>query len=176
MKLRASLLIVALSFLSLSASAYEFSTGKFFLRGAVGPTINVFKHDTTPGGGLMLSGEVEYVLSKPWSLIGGLRPVFATGSIDLEFGFGGKYRWDNLGVPLVLYSSIELTPAILLPTNGASTHFNLGLRPSVGMDYFVMRDLVVGTQLAIDPSWLVNQQFESFEASIDFLVSVMYRI
>jgi hypothetical protein len=180
MKLNTKAIFMA-ALVSLSASAYEFSTGKFFVRGAVGPMINVFRYDAipeqaTPSGGLMLAGEVEYVVSKPWSVIGGFRPTFATGAIDLEFGVGGKYRWDNLDVPLVLYGSVELTPALLVPTNGADTHFNLGIRPGAGLDYFVMHNLIVGAQLAVNPSILIDQQYRKFEASIEFLFSVMYEI
>lgn len=180
MKLNTKVFILA-ALVSLSASAYEFSTGKLFVRGAVGPMINVFRYDAipqqaTPSGGLMLAGEVEYVVSKPWSVIGGFRPTFATGAIDLEFGVGGKYRWDNLDVPLVLYASVELTPALLVPTNGADTHFNLGIRPGAGLDYFVMHNLIVGAQLAVNPSILIDQQYRKFEASIEFLFSVMYEI
>jgi len=181
MKLNISVFTVLIALFGLSASAYEFSTGKVFVRGAVGPMINVFRYDAipeqaSPSGGLMLSGEVEYVVSKPWSLIGAFRPTFATGAVDLEFGVGGKYRWDNLDVPLVFYTSVELTPALLVPTNGANTHFNLGIRPGAGLDYFVMHNLVVGAQLAVNPSILVDQQFRSFEASIEFLFSVMYEL
>lgn len=181
MKLNANVLAVLVALFSVSSSAYEFSTGKVFVRGAVGPLINVFRYDAnpaqaTPSGGLMLAGEVEYIVSKPWSVIGGFRPTFATGAIDLEFGVGGKYRWDNLDVPLVLYTSVEVTPALLVPTNGANTHFNLGIRPGAGFDYFVMHNLVVGAQLAVNPSILVDQQFRSFEASIEFLFSVMYEV
>jgi hypothetical protein len=124
----------------------------------------------------MLAAEAEYVVSQPWSLIGGFRPTFSAGSIDLKFGAGAKYRWADLGMPIILYSALELTPAVLLPTNGASTHFNIGLRPSFGLDYFVMGDLVLGAQLALDPSFLVTDRFRGFEASIEFLFGIMVKI
>lgn len=180
MKLK-SLIVVACFVSSTSALCYEFSTGKVFLRGAVGPAINVFRYDdltseASPSAGLMLAIEGEYIVAQPWALIGGFRPTFSTGSIDLKFGFGARYRWDNLGMPIILSTGLELTPALLVPTNGASTHFNLGIRPSFAAEYFVMRDLVLSAQLALDPSMLVTERFRSFEASIEFLFGVAVKI
>ena len=176
-----SLAILACLLASTSALSYEFSTGKVFLRVVVGPVVNVFRYDdlsseASPSAGLMLGLEAEYVVTRPWSLIAGFRPTFSSGSIDLKFGAGAKYRWDNLGMPIILYTALELTPALLVPTTNASTHFNLGIRPSFGADYFVMRDLVLGAQLALDPSMLVTERFRSFEASIEFLLSIMVKI
>jgi hypothetical protein len=165
----------------LNAASYEFSTGKVFLRGVFGATVNVFRYDAipseaSPGAGLMLGLEADYIVTRPWSLIAGFRPSFSPGYVDLGFSVGAKYRWDDVVAPITLYGSLELTPAVLLPVAPSSVHFNMGLRPSFGFEYFLMRDLVVGGQLAIDPSWLVTKRFSSFEGSIDIAGSIMYKI
>lgn len=180
-KLHRHLVVLAFAVFCCDLSAYEFSSGKFFLRGVVGPGVNVVRFDedpnqTTPGAGLILGVEGEYVLDKPWSLIGGVRPSFSPGYVDIGFGAGAKYRWSDLGIPLHVYAALELTPAVLVPTSIGTAHFNLGLRPSFGVDYFLMRDLVLGTQVAFEPSLLWNAPIRSVEATVEFLFGLMYKI
>lgn len=181
MKLKYGFAFIVICLCSASAFSYEFATEKIFIRGVVGPTINVVRYDlnpadATPGAGLMIGVEAEYVVSKPWSLIGGFRPAFAPGFVDVGFGFGGKYRWDDFDIPINVSTGLELTPSILVPTSNVDSHFNLGLRASLGVDYFVMSNIVLGAQVAFDPSILMNQSMRSFEASIEFLFGVMYKI
>lgn len=181
MKTKIALPALVSVFLALNAVSYEFSTNKVFLRGVMGPVVNMVRYDAitseaSPAGGLMLGVEAEWVVTKPWALVGGFRPTFSAGFVDLGFSIGARYRWDDLGLPIILNTSLELTPAVLLPFGGGSTHFNIGLRPSIGIDYFLMRDLVIGAQLAFDPSWLVTERFRGFEASIEFLTSLSFKI
>lgn len=180
-KMRSVQLFFVLGFFCFGLNAYEFSTGKFFLRGVAGPGVNVVRFDedpaqNTPGAGLVLGVEGEYVIDKPWSLIGGVRPSFSPGYVDIGFGAGAKYRWSDLGIPLHIYVAMELTPAVLVPTSTGTAHFNVGLRPSFGVDYFLMRDLVLGTQVAFEPSLLWNAPIRRVEATVEFVFGLMYKI
>ena len=180
-KIRQFVVLNMMCFWAANALAYEFSTGKVFIRGVVGPTVNVVRFDddankATPGAGLVIGVETEYVINNPWSVIGGVRPSFTPGYVDLGFGIGAKYRWSDLEVPLIVSASGELTPAVLIPTSTGSSHFNLGVRMSAGVDYFLMSDLAVGLQVAVEPSLLWNAPIRSLEASIEFLAGMMYRI
>lgn len=180
MKKKLKPIVFAILLLSFGAQAYEFSSGKFFVRGVVGPSINVVRFNSitrgTPGAGMVLGVEGEYVIDKPWSMVAGLRPSLSPGFVDIGFGAGVKYRWSDLGVPLIVSTSIEITPAVLIPTATGVAHYNLGLRPSVGLDYFLMHNLVLGLQLAIEPSYILNPSMNSFEASVEFLFGMMYKI
>lgn len=180
MKVR-TLAVIGACLFSLNAASYEYATGKMFVRGVVGATVNVYRYDaialeTTPGAGLLLGVEGEYVIANPWSVSASFRPGFAPGFIDMGFGVGGKYRWNDLGVPLSVSLGVELTPAILVPLSRASSHFNLGVRTAVGVDYFVMNDLVLGAQVAFEPGVLLTERFRSFEASLEVLFGATYKI
>ena len=178
--MKSILAVFGVLILGIHAHSYEFTTGRVFLRGVVGPTVNVFRctepDEESPGAALMLGVEVDYVVTKPWSLIGGFRPTFSPGFIDLGLSAGAKFRWHDLGTPVIPYVSLEMTTAWLLPVSPSRTHFNWGLRPSVGFDYFLMRDIVVGGQIAINPSWLMTAPLSSFESSIDIMLSVMWSV
>lgn len=176
-----SVILFLVAMLGSSASAYEFSTGKLFLRSVMGPLIHAARFDAiaseaTPLAGFVMGIEGEWIVQRPWSLVGAFRPTFASGAIELGMGAGVRYRWDDLGMPLIINASLQLTPSVLVPFGDGMNHFNLGLRHSVGFDYFLMRDLVVGAEFAFDPSWLMTEKIKSFEASVEILASLMVKI
>lgn len=177
--------ILGLIFLALMAStplaAYELKRNDWLLRGVTGASINVVREDSasrrTPGAGGMVGAEVEYVFDAGWSFTGAVRPVFAPDFVDLGFGLGAKYRWTTAAAPFIPYASLSLTPAVLIPVSASgSSHFNLGIRPSLGCDYFVMRDLALGLEAALEPSYLFGSGFRSLELTIDIVLGVTWRI
>jgi hypothetical protein len=173
-------LILPFLILASSASAYDLQPGNWLIRGVIGGSINVVREDSasrpTPGAGAMVGFETEYMFDQNWTVLGAIRPVFAPGFVDLGFGLGAKYRWTDVGIPFIPFASVALTPAILIPTGDAKSHFNLGLRPSIGCDYFVMRDLAFGLEAALEPSYLFGSGYRSVELSIDILLGITWRL
>ena len=168
-------------FYTTSLLAYEINAGNWLLKGVVGPSINLIHEDTTtretPGAGAILGLELDYMLDNSWSVGGAIRPMLTPGFIDLGFGIGAKYRWTQLEMPLIPFVSVSITPAILIPVNGPGTaHINLGLRPTVGCDYFVMRDLSVGVELALEPSILFGSSYHRrIELTVEALAGATWR-
>jgi hypothetical protein len=169
------------SFYTSSLLAYEINPGDWLLKGVVGPSINLIHEDTatraTPGAGATLGLELDYMFDNSWSVSGAIRPMLAPGFIDLGFGIGAKYRWTQLDMPFIAFASVSITPAILIPVNNPGTaHFNLGLRPTAGCDYFVMRDLSVGVELAVEPSILFGSSYHRrIELTVEMLVGATWR-
>ena len=167
------------SLFAFSASAYDLRPGDWLIRGVTGASINVVREDTvtttTPGAGAILGVEAEYMFDNFWAVTGAIRPVVAPGFVDLGFGIGAKYRWTSVVAPFIPYASIAITPAVLIPTDIGGAHFNLGLRPTIGCDYFVMRDLAMGFEVAMEPSALFGA-IRRFELSIDIMFGIAWRI
>ena len=167
---------VGILLFSSTLGAYDFNPGDFLVRGVLGSSVNVVHADGTPDAGMVLGLEAEYMLAPKVSLTGAIRPVLSGGFIDLGFGIGAKYRWTREVLPFIPYVSVAMTPAFLIPTHaGQSMHFNWGLRPTAGCDYFVMRDLAVGLELALEPSYLFGSSGKNLEVSVDALLGITWR-
>lgn len=180
--MKKNLLIVIFCLLGASSvGAYDFTAGDFLLRGFVGGSINVISEDgkseKTPDAGGILSLDLEYMLTDAWSVSGSIRPMFAKLFVDLGFAAGVKYRFASNSVPFIPYVGVALTPALLFPIDVGRDHFNLGLRALGGCDYFLMRDLAFGVELALEPSYVIyGAKYHKFELTVEALVGLTWRI
>jgi len=172
--------VAALLFSSVSY-AYELNPEDWLLHIGVGPSVNLVREEATskksPGAGLLFSADLEYMLDDSWSALAGVRPMLTPGFVDMGFSVGAKYRWTKEVLPFIPFASVSVTPAILLPLSSpGTTHFNVGLRPTVGCDYFVMRNLAVGVELALEPSLILISGADSwFEFTVDFLFGATWK-
>lgn len=162
------------------ALAYEFEPGDWFLRPIVGARINVIRFDTatreTPGAGMVIGAQGDYMVDISWGVSGELRSVFSPGFVSLGLSGGIKYRFLQTEAPFIPYVATYLTTGFLFPTQTGSFHFNLGLRPCGGLDYFIMRDLAVGLEVGFEPSVMFMSSETKFELGIDTLLGVTWRL
>lgn len=172
--------IAWLFLLALPLSAYEYKPGEWLLRGVLGRAVYFAQDLTTPVilDNILAGLEVEYMLGSKLSVTGALRPLFANNSVSLGFGAGAKYRFVNKEVPLIPFVSLALTPSVYIPTiSYAKSHFNLGLRPTAGFEYFVARDLCLGIEAAMNPSFVMGGgTTNTMEASFEVLAGATWRL
>ena len=171
--------IALLCLLALPALAYEYKPNEWLLRAVLGEAVYFVQDSTSSIGNNLLAGvELEYMMGSKFSLTGAMRPLFATSSVVLGFGFGAKYRFVNKEVPLIPFVSLALTPSIYIPTTAfGRSHFNLGLRPTAGFEYFVARDLALGIEAALNPSFLISGgTTNAMECSFEVLAGATWRL
>jgi hypothetical protein len=165
-------------FLPLAAHAYSIKGGELLVRPVLGASVNVSRFSAatraTPEGGLLVGVDLDYAIDENWGVTGGLRPVFAPDFVDAGLLVGGKYRVTQLQAPFIPYGALALTTAAGFPTRNGDLHFNLGLRPAFGIDYFVMRDLAVGLEVGWDASGLFWPAM-ALEVSSEALLGVTWR-
>ena len=173
-------LALILSLLSVQASAYEFKAGEIWIRGLLGETV-YFAQDRQTSiqtGAIEVSMEVDYMLDSAWSLGATFRPAFAVNRVVLGFGAHGKYRMVKKDFPVVPYASFGVIPSFMIATdtNGKS-HFNLGLRPAGGLEYFVSRNLALGLEAGVTPSFVFGGKTTNMmEATFDILFGATWKI
>ena len=168
-----------LGLLSIPVLAYEYKPGEWILRAVLGKSVYFVQDPMTHVSDGILSGvEVEYLLSPNWSVQGAVRPLFSSMSVILGFGIGAKYRFVNKDSPLIPFVSLGLTPYVYIPTTAYSkAHFDLGLRPTGGFEYFVARDLALGLEAALNPSFVMGGATSNvMEASFEVLVGATWRL
>ncbi len=145
-----------------NADAYTLKTGDQMLRAFMGGSTNFMRYEVvtkdTPPSAFLTGLNYEYALDGPWNVVGSFAPGFADGFIDARIGGGGKYRFNELEMPLVPYGEAQLVMALGIPTRYQQEHINLGLRTAVGVDYFVMRQLAVGLELGWEASGLLTPE------------------
>ncbi len=172
-------IVALLSLLSLSASAYEYKAGQWLLKGLMGKSVYFAQDPMTNVSDAILTGfEFDYVLRPQWSVGAGIRPLFGTNVVVLGFTAHGKYRFVNKDMPLVPYLSFAIAPSFMIPTrSNFNSHFNLGFRPAVGFEYFVARDLALGLEAGMTPSFLFGKgTSNTMEATFEVLAGVTWRL
>src|SRR5690348_9575849 len=101
--------LILMALLSLQASAYEYKRGEWLLKGVLGKSVYFAQDPTTLIDSNILTGiETDYMMTPQWSIGCGLKPLFATNRVVLNFGVTGKYRFVNPEMPLVPYVSVGL--------------------------------------------------------------------
>ncbi|MBH1988964.1 MAG: hypothetical protein I8H75_05210 [Myxococcaceae bacterium] len=171
--------LVLCSLLAFSAWSYEYKPGDWLLHAVLGRSVTFVRDDATTIGQNILAGlEGEYMLSPRWSVTAAIRPTFGESAVLFGLGVGGKYRWIHAQTPLVPFAAFALTPSFYIPTvDGFKGHFNLGFRPSGGFEYFVSRDLSLGLEAALTPSFVFGGNTRNtLEASIEVLAGATWRI
>lgn len=171
--------IVLLSMLALNAFSYEYKPAEWLIRGVLGNAVYFVQDpNTNIGNNILLGVEVEYMLSSNLSVTGALRPLFAKQAVVLGFGAGAKYRFFSREMPLVPFVSLGLTPSVYISTSSyGSSHFNLGLRPTGGFEYFVSRDLSLGLEAVLNPSFVMGGNTSNvMESSVEVLLGATWRL
>jgi hypothetical protein len=145
----------------------------------MGKAVYFAQDQTTNVSDSILTGfEFDYVLRPQWSIGAGIRPMFGTNVVVLGFTAHGKYRFVNKDMPLVPYLSFAIAPSFMIPTrSNFNSHFNLGFRPAVGFEYFVARDLALGLEAGMTPSFLFGKgTSNTMEATFEVLAGVTWRL
>lgn len=157
--------------------SYEYKPKQWLWRAIVGNSVYFVKDSRTLMTNGILSGvEVEYMLDSNFSVTSAFRPLFATNSLEIGFGFGAKYRFVGKKSRLVPFVGFGLTPSVFMPTTASSKpHFNLGLRPTAGFEYFVARNLALGIEAALNPSFVMGGGTKNtMEATVEVLLGVTF--
>lgn len=161
------------------AEAYTVRPGDLLLRPVAGASVNVVRFPAatraTPQGGMLLGVDLDWSFDGALAFTGALRPVLSPGYVDVNLGLGAKYRLVQLGAPFIPYGSAMLTSALGGPIGHGDLHWNEGLRVAGGVDYFVMRDLAVGVEMAAEGSGLLTPALTP-EVSAELLLGVSFRL
>lgn len=171
-------LLLAIVFQSNAAFAYSVDGGDILVRPVVGAQVNVLRLDAatreTPPGAMLMGVDADYSLTGDWNLTGTIRPGFSPGFVNGTTGVGVKYRVVQLETPYIPYASAMLIGSMGGPLRFGAPHLNAGVRTSLGMDYFVMRNLAIGIEAAANSSILAWPMFW-LEASTEVLMGVSWR-
>jgi hypothetical protein len=175
----AGALALALGVLSAgTAEAYTVKGGDLLVRPVVGASVNVLRLDVatraTPPAGMLVGVEADYAITGEWNVAASLREVLAPGFLDTQLGLGAKYRLLATEAPLIPYASLLATFAFGAPLRYGDAHLNVGARLALGTDYFVMRDLAVGAEVSLEPSFLAAP-LAALEVTAEALVGLTYR-
>ena len=175
----AFVVVVVVGLLSTASSAYTVKPGDLLIKGVAGASVNVARLNVatkaTPPAGMVLGADLDWSFDGNWSLMASLRPVLSPGFVDGNLGIGARYRVLQLDAPLIPWASAQLVTAVGSPLGYGDLHVNLGARLGGGVDYFVMRDLAVGVEVATEASALLTPLLGA-EASTEFLLGVTWRL
>ncbi|MEM7495224.1 MAG: hypothetical protein AAF471_03625 [Myxococcota bacterium] len=164
-----------------SAQAYSFAAGDWLLRPIAGWSVNVVRGQTegseSPSSGMLLGVDAEYAVDRYFGVTMGVHPNFASGFIDTALLGGVKYRFAYWEMPFVPYVETGVTLAFLAPlTAEHELHTNLGVRPAIGFDYFVLHDLAIGFAVAVEPSVAFAQTANQFELAVELALGIAWRL
>lgn len=172
------LMMIMLAF-SIPSLSYRIEGGEYYVGGGFGATINVARFNdllkVTPGVELPLVMNLDYALDKNWGVFGSAIPQFSVGSVRFLFRGGAKYWFNSFDAPFVPYVSLALTPSFLIPA-GAPNHFNIGLSPGAGLNYFVLANFLVGGHIHFNPSIAFADGDKKFEFSVMGYFDVTLRL
>jgi hypothetical protein len=159
---------------------YRIESGDYYVSGGFGANVNVIRfHDikkATPKAQMPLIMNLDYVLDKNLGVFTSFLPQFSSDSVGFCFRGGAKY-WFNLEhVPLVPYVSISIMPTLLLPMDDRPNHFNIGLSPGVGLNFFVLAKFLVGAHVNFNPSIAFIDGEKKFEFAVMSFFDLSFRI
>lgn len=171
--------VAALTAVATPAAAYTVKPGDLLIRPVAGAAVNAMRFAAatraTPQGGMVLGVDLDWSFDGALAFTGVLRPVVSPGFLDVNLGLGAKYRLVQLGAPFIPYGSAMVTSALGGPFGHGDLHWNEGLKVAGGVDYFVMRDLAVGLEVAVEGSGLFHPVFTP-EVSTEILAGVTFRL
>lgn len=180
MTIKKMALTIAMMVLSHQVFAYKIEGGEYYVSGGFGANVNVVRYDlpnkTTPRAALPLFVNLDYAFDNKIGFFGSFVPHFGAGSIAFGFMAGAKYRFTEFDAPYIPYVSLALAPSILFPMTEAPTHFNLGLTPGVGMNFFVMAKFMVGAHVLFNPSIAFIDGDKKFEFAVTTFFDVSLRV
>ena len=159
--------------------AYSVESGDMLLKPVVGASVNALRYTAatraTPPGGMLLGADFDWHVAGGLALTAQLRPVVSSNFIDGNLGVGVKYRVTQLGAPFIPYGSAVVVGAVGGPLGYGDIHTNAGLRIAGGVDYFILRDVAVGIEMAGEGTVLITP-IAAPEASTDVLFGVTWRL
>ncbi len=165
--------------LLLTLASYTVEPGDVLVRPVAGASVNVVRLPAatraTPQGGMVLGLDIDWSWDGAWSLAAAVRPVLSPNYLDGSIGIGAKYRLVQLNAPFLPYASLLATTALGGPLGAGDLHVNGGARLAGGVDYFVMRNLAIGLEMAAEVSYLFTPIARP-EASSEILVGVTWRL
>jgi hypothetical protein len=162
-----------------SVAGYSVAPGDVLVRPLMGASVNVVRLPAatraTPQGGMLMGIDVDWSFNGALAVTAALRPVLSPNYVDGNLGIGAKYRVVQLNAPFLPYASAMVTTAFGGPLGAGDVHINAGLRLAGGIDYFVMRDLAVGLEMASELSALFVPVARP-EASTEIVAGVTLRL
>ncbi len=174
----AAFFFAAASTFATGASAYTISAGDITAKAVVGASVNALRLDVatkaTPPAAMVIGVDVDYAITSQLGVSGILRPGISPSFVDGASGVGVKYRVTQLDAPFIPYVSAHAVAALGAPLGYGDFHLNFGARAAVGVDYFIMRNLAVGIEVASDATFLVVP-LPAPEVSVDALFGVTWR-
>lgn len=174
------LLLVLSMMAAFSSWSYHIEVGEYYLGGGIGANVNVVRMDgffiRTPQAQLPILAHLDYVLMENISLFSGLATQFGAGSFGLLFQGGGKYWLTVADAPFVPYVSLALTPSFLFPVKKEPMHFNLGLSPGAGLNFFLTTKILLGAHAHFNPSLAFADGDRRFEFSVMAFFDLTMRV
>lgn len=170
---------LAVLLLGLPTYSYRIEGGEYYVGAGFGVNVNVARLNdpkkSTPKAELPLMLSMDYAIDKNIGIFASFIPSFAGGSVGLGLRGGAKYWFTVLDAPLYPYVSLALSPAFLLPFKEVN-HFNIGLSPGVGLNYFLLAKFMVGAHIHMNPSVAFAGGEQKFEFSVMTFFDVNLRV
>jgi|SRR5579871_4933038 len=167
------LLVLLFVFLTLgawTAAAYRIEEGAYYVGGGFGANINAVRFDvaprTTPKAELPLIGQIDYAIDRNFGVFANFIPQFSGDSLAFQLKGGAKYWFSFLDAPYVPYVSLALTNIFMFPMGRVPNHYNIGLSPGTGVNFFVLANFLVGAHVHFNPSIAFADGEKKFEFSV----------
>ncbi len=159
--------------------AYKFDSGQYFLSGGVGANVNVVRMtgaEASPKAYMPLSLTLDYKLDTALGVFGTIVPQFGGSALSLLLHAGAKYHINLANAPYVPYLALAISPSMMFAQGEPKNHFNLGLSPMLGLNYFVMANFLLGLHVGFHPSlaWANGQRQAEF--GVSSLLDVSFKI
>lgn len=169
-----------LQLLSISAKAYRIEADSYYLGGGFGVNINAVRlkdsRRATPKAEMPIIAHLDYAIDRNWGVFGSFIPQFGAGSIGFGFRGGAKYWFSFFDAPYVPYVALALTPTFLFPVGEVPNHFNIGISPGVGMNFFVLAKFIVGAHVFVNPTLAFVDKTRKFEFSVMTFFDVTLKV
>lgn len=172
-------LVVLLVLITTSLDAYKFDSGQYFLSGGVGAHVNVIRMtgaEASPKAYMPWSLTLDYKLDQALGIFAALAPQFGGSALSVLWQAGVKYHINLANAPYVPYLALAISPSFMLAQADHKNHFNLGLSPIFGLNYFVMANFLIGLDLGLHPSlaWANNER--QAELAVSSLLNLSFKI
>lgn len=172
-------LFFSLFLISNGGLAYRFDAGSYYVGGGFGAQVNVARFNQppriTPAAQMPLIAHVDYAVDNTWGVCASIVPTFSADSLGLSLRGGAKYWFNVFDGPLHPYASLELVPSLLTPFD-TPNHFNLGISPGGGLQYFVLANVLVGAHVNFNPSLAFVDKEKRFEFSVMSYFDVLIKL
>jgi hypothetical protein len=166
-------IVIACLLFPLSALAVKLEPGSLTGSFGLGPGIKLARELGGSSAYFLLDPGIEYSLDPNFSLICNLTLGIAD-TIPWRWRFGGRYRFTGLQGPLSPYVQAQLSNGVLFDVIGANL-WVLGARLGGGADYFLTKEISVGSNLTFDLGTTLGER-PSFYGTMEVMVYAAYRL